>query len=419
MIEIFNTLKKSNFWDSKKVIPVGFVRTAVLKRMQPFFGTPLVKVIIGQRRVGKSYLLRQVIDMLQKSGTPARSIFYLNKELIDFDRIKTAKDLQQLIALTKKKLKITGKMVIFLDEVQEIDDWEKIVNSLSQDYRNSYELFITGSNSTLLSGELATRLSGRFVAFEVFPFSFSEYCGIKRLPKTKTSYLSYLKTGGLPELFHLAEEEQKRHYIAALKDTILLRDIVERYRIKDAPFLNELFLFLSDNIGNVFSYHSMLQYLKTHHKNISHETLSHYVHYLCQCFLIHEVPRFDLKGKSILSSNKKYYLNDLSFRRYLHSSFDPGLGKLLENAIYLHYRSLGDAVSVGTLGKKEVDFVVERGGKRTYVQVAYTLSDPKVLKRELEPLQNIRDHYEKTLISLDDVSFGNQDGIEHQLAWEL
>jgi predicted AAA+ superfamily ATPase len=419
MIEIFTVLKKYNFWDNNKKIPLGFLRKGPLEKLKPFLGNRLVKVIMGQRRVGKSYLLRQVIDLLRTSGTPAKNIFYLNKELVDFDAITTYRDLQALIAFTKKKLKIKGKMVILLDEVQEIAGWEKIVNSLSQNYKTSDELIITGSNSTMLSSELATLLSGRYVSFELFPFSYAEFREVQNLPQSKESFLSYLKTGGLPELFHLPEEEQQRHYVVSLKDTILLKDIVQRFGIKNAPLLERLFLFLSDNIGNLFSLYSILRTLQTAHEKVSHETLGHYMQYLCQCFLIHEVPRYDVKGKSIFGSSKKYYLNDLSFRRYLHSSFDPGLGKHLENAIFLHYRSEGYKVMVGSIGKQEVDFIVEKGTTKKYIQVAYSLQDSKVLKRELTPLQSIRDAYEKILISLDDTSFGNIEGISHRLAWEL
>ncbi len=419
MIEIFKSLEKYNFWAEEKTIPVGFVRTAGLQKLKPFCGTRLVKVIVGQRRVGKSYLLRQLIDLMRKQGVLPKNIFYLNKELIEFDAIKTYRDLDQLIRFTKKKLKIKGKMTILLDEVQEIEGWEKIVNSLSQDYTDDYELFITGSNSTMLSSELSTLLSGRFVSFELLPFSYEEYIAFKKIPVGKVSYLEYLQTGGLPELFHLQEEEQKRHYINSLKDTILLKDIVTRYQIKNAALLERVFLFLTDNIGNLFSQHSIVQYLSSHYEKTNHETLSNYLRFLTECFLIHEVPRFDIKGKSILSGNKKYYLNDLSFRKFLHSGFDLGLGKHLENSIYLHYRSRGYRISVGSFGKQEVDFIVEKDGVKHYLQVAYSIQDQAVLKRELEPLKNIRDSYQKTIISLDDVSFGNVEGIRHVLAWEL
>lgn len=419
MTEIFKHLEKYNFWAKKEKVPTGFLRKEALQQLQPYFGSRLIKVIIGQRRVGKSYLLRQVIDALRNQGVPPKNIFYLNKELIEFDRIKTYRDLHVLIRLTKKKLNVKGKMIIMLDEVQEIDGWEKIVNSLSQDYRHAYELFITGSNSTMLSSELSTLLSGRYVSFELLPFSYQEFIAFKNLPKGKASYLDYLQTGGLPELFHLHEEEQKRHYISSLKDTILLKDIVERYQIKDAALLERVFLFLTDNIGNLFSLHSIVKYLNTHGENTSHETLSHYLRFLTQCFLIHEIPRFDIKGKNILSASKKYYLNDLSFRRFLHSSFDAGLGKHLENSIYLYYRNQGYQLFVGSLGKKEVDFIVEKKGTKTYIQVTYSLLDPKVMKRELEPLNSIHDAYEKIIISLDDVSFGNKEGVKHLCAWEL
>lgn len=417
MLEIIKALEKYNSWGGKGVPSPGWPRKKYLEQVSPYLGNSLIKVIVGQRRVGKSYLLRQIITELIKKGVNPKSIFYLNKELVDFDPIRSYSDLQRLIKEVRKHLHVKGKMLIFLDEVQEIKEWEKVVNSLSQDPHQSYELVITGSNSTMLSSELATRLSGRYIVMEVFPFSFQEFCGFLGLPLEKKSYLSYLKSGGLPELFHLTDEETKRNYIASLRDTILLKDIVARYQIKDASLLLRLFGFLTDNIGNLFSLNSVIKAInKDYHTN--HETVSNYVEYLKTSYLFHETLRFDLKGKRILAGNKKYYLNDLSFRNYLSSSFDPGFGKHLENSIYLHYRLKGYRVYIGSLRTKEIDFVVEKGDERKYVQVAYSIANPKVMKREFTGLEDIRDSYEKLVISLDDISFGNKDGIRHYCAWD-
>jgi predicted AAA+ superfamily ATPase len=247
---------------------------------------------------------------------------------------------------------------------------------------------------------------------------FTEYTEYLGLEKNKTSYLAYLQSGGLPELFHLSEEETKRHYIASLKDTILFKDIVQRYQIKDAALLEKVFVFLADNIGGLFSLNAIVHYLTSHRHKTNHETISNYVNYLRQSYLIHEVERFDVKGKSILAGNKKYYLNDLAFRTYLSSSFDAGLGRALENSIYLYYRAQGYKIFVGTLGKQEVDFVIEKGKEKKYIQAAYSLTGPKVLERELAGLTGIRDHYEKWVLTLDDLSFGSKEGIRHGLAWE-
>ncbi len=419
MIEIFKNLEKYNLWHQKKTVPAGYKRKGYLERLKPYLGNRLVKVIIGQRRVGKSYLLRQIMGQMLEAGVKPKNIFYLNKEFVEFDVIKTHQDLQRLLTYTYNQLKVKGKRYIFLDEVQEISGWERIVNSLSQNFKEEYEVFITGSNSTMLSGELATLLSGRSLSFEVLPFSFLEFIDYLGLECNRKNYLAYLQSGGLPELFHLKEEETKRHYISSLKDTILLKDIVERFQIKDAVLLEHVFSFLVDNVGNLFSVNSIVNYLSSHRQKTNYETISSYVQYLCQCFLVHEADRFDIKGKALLSGSKKYYLNDFSFRNFLSSGFEAGLQRHLENAVYLYYRGKGYKVYVGTLDKGEVDFILEKDNEREYVQVTYALNSPKVTQREFSSLEAIKDNYPKRVISLDDVSFGNKEGIEHVLAWEL
>ncbi len=417
MIETFKRLKKYNFWDKKK-INIGFKRKIYLKRIKKYIGNNLIKVLVGQRRVGKSYLQRQIIQELVNQKVNPKNIFYLNKELVDFDCIKNYKDLFNLIKFYKKELKVRGKVYILLDEVQEIEEWEKIINSLSQDYKDKYEIFITGSNSHLLSGELATYLSGRYVTFEIWPFLFKEYLDYFKLPCNKENYLDYLKMGGLPELYKLNDQETRTHYIDSLKNTVLLKDIVERYSIKDAYLLEVVFKFLIDNIGNLFSLNSVVNYLNSQKYKTNHETVSNYVNYLKQAFLIYEVERFNIKGKNILSSSKKYYLNDLSFRNYLSSGFDYGLGKHLENSLYIYYRSLGYKIYVGLIENTEVDFILEKGKEKKYVQAAYLLNSKKVINREFNSLLKIKDAYEKSVISLDDVSFGTKEGIKHIMAWE-
>lgn len=418
MIETFEKLKKHNIWAGEK-LNLGFTRKMYTNKIVEFSGNNLVKVILGQRRVGKSYIMRQVMHALLNGGTNPKNIFYLNKELVDFDAVKNYKDLSKLIDIYKKELRIRSKVFVFLDEVQEIEGWEKIVNSLSQDHRQSYEVFISGSNSKMLSSELATYLSGRYVDFMIFPFLYDEYIEFRKIPRGKKSYLDYLKTGGLPELFNLPSEEMKEHYMSALKNTILLKDIIQRYKIKDSQMLENLFKFLTNNIGNLFSINSIVHFLNSQKIKTNHETISNYLSYILESYLFHEVERFDIKGKSILASSKKYYLNDLSFRNFLSSSFDFGLGNHLENALYIYFRAQGYRIFVGSLGKKEVDFILEKGQERKYIQIAYSVSDKKVALREFGNLEEIHDAYEKMVISMDDVSLGSKNGIGHICAWEL
>lgn len=418
MAETFKKLEKYNFWLGEP-IEAGFLRAMYLERIKKYIGNNLIKVLVGQRRVGKSYILRQLIKSLINQNVNPKNIFYLNKELVDFEEIRSSKDLKKLIDEYERRLKPKGKIYVMLDEIQEIDQWEKIVNSLSQDYKKQYEVFITGSNSHLLSGELATYLSGRSVSFEILPFIFDEYVEYFNLKKNKENYLAYLQAGGLPELYKLEDNETKRNYISSLRSTILLKDIVARFNIKDVNLLDVLFTFLTDNIGNLFSTNKIVQYLNSQKRKTNHETIANYIDYLKQSFLVYEAERYDIKGKALLSGNKKYYLNDLAFRNYLSSGFDDGAGKSLENLIYIHYRALGYKIYVGSIGREEVDFILEKGGEKKYIQVAYLLATKDVVEREFRSLEKINDSYEKYVISLDDILFGNRNGIKHVRPWEI
>jgi len=418
MIETFEKLKKYNYWNDER-INVGFLREIYLNRINKYLNNDLIKVVIGQRRTGKSYLLRQIMDQFIQCGVNRKNIFYLNKEIVDFDVIKDYKDLKELIDVYKKELNIKGKIYYFFDEIQEIEKWEKTINSIAQDYKEESEVFISGSNSHLLSSELSTFLSGRYIEFEILPFSYVEYCQFLKKESNKESFLEYLSSGGLPELFNLSDDESKRHYVQSLKDTIILKDVVGRRGIKNVVLIDNIFDFLSDNIGNLFSVNSIVKYLNEHNQKTNFETVSNYVKYLEDVFLIHGVDRYDIKGKSLLGGNKKYYLNDLSFHNYLFSTFDYGVGKSLENIIYLHYRSQGWKVHVGKIGDVEVDFVIEKQNQKKYIQVTHSLITKKVIEREFGNLEDIKDSHEKIVISMDDKSLGNKEGIEHVLAWEI
>lgn len=419
MTTLFSILKAYNFWDNP-LPDTGFERESYTLRLQPFLGNRLIKVLVGQRRSGKSYIMRQLMRQLLKNGVSSRNIFYFNKELVEFEEIADFKQLHSLIKEYELEINPIGRKHIFLDEIQLVEGWEKLVNSLSQDYTTEYEVFITGSNSRLLSGELATLLSGRYVEFEILPYAFAEYCKFITKKQDKESLLQYLKTGGLPELFNLNGDEARANYINSLKDTIILRDIVQRYKIKDAVLLEKMFRYLVNNIGNLVSLSNIEGYLKTQKVKTNYETLSNYVGYLMSTFLIHETARYNLKGKELLAGARKYYLNDLAFRNYMSAtSFEFGLGQLLENYVYLHYKSLGYTLHVGALYQKEIDFVIEKNKERKYIQVTYLLTDTAVIEREFGNLAAINDNHEKLVVSLDDVSFGNKDGIKHVRAWEL
>src|SRR3989344_6911701 len=249
MDELFTKLQTINPWNNFS-LDLGYLRSDYLKKLHSQTGNRLIKVLIGQRRTGKSFLLRQFINQLLKSGINPHNIFYLNKEYIEFDAIKTHQDLLKLIDYAQKQLQPSGKVYLLLDEIQQIKSWEKLVNALAQDPQKNYELYITGSNSRLLSSELATLLSGRYIQLDIFPFSYQEFIDYQNLPSNRQTYINYLESGGLPELFHLQSTETKRQYLMSLRDSIVLKDIVHRYKIKDIYLLEQLFNFLVNNIGN-------------------------------------------------------------------------------------------------------------------------------------------------------------------------
>ncbi len=416
---IFEKVKKYNPWTGFS-LALGYERTEYLTKITDYLGNRLVKVLVGQRRVGKSYLLRQVIHFLiSKKGILPKNIFYVNKEFTAFDEIRSASTLELLFNFYKKKLAPSGKIYLFLDEVQNIENWETFVNSYSQDFTAEYEIFITGSNSNILSGELATLLSGRYVEFEILPFSFFEFTGFKKLRIEKESFMEYLKKGGLPELYHIDKEEIQRHYIDSLKNTIILRDISGRYPIKDLALLEDIFKFLAVNIGNLTSFSSIIRYFKCNQRKTNYETISTYVGYLKDTFILHQAERFQLRGKQTLGGEYKYYLNDPAFKNYLFGFYPMDIGYNLENYVFIQLKRMGYRVSVGKLNNLEIDFVAQKPEKTLYVQVSYLLNNPKAAEREFGNLLLIKDNHEKMVVSLDDVRFSDYEGIKHIRPWEL
>ncbi|MDO4230116.1 MAG: ATP-binding protein [Capnocytophaga sp.] len=418
MLEILNAIRKYNFWEANR-IDLGYQRHSYTDKISQYVGNRLVKVLVGQRRVGKSYVLRQIAAKLISEGISAENILYINKEYMEMTTLRTAFDLEEFYQTYRKTLKPNGKVYIFVDEIQYIDEWERFVNSHSQDFAEPCELFISGSNSELLSGELATMLSGRYVEFQIFPFSYSEYCGITKQEKGAESYKKFLQTGALPELFHLPSEEMKRNYISSIKDTVMLRDIVNRYKIKDVKLLEDLFVFLVNNASNLISITNIINYFASKKRKTNYETLSSYINYLETSFLVHRTERYNIKGKDVISGNNKFYMNDLAYRNYLYSGFGYGLGYSLENAVYISLKRLGYQVYVGAIKDNEVDFVALKGDQKVYVQATLQLADNQVIEREYRSLKLIDDNFKKYVISLDDYKIPTNEGIKHLSAWNL
>ncbi|HOX73874.1 MAG TPA: ATP-binding protein [Bacteroidales bacterium] len=419
MENIFEEIRRYNLWDGEN-LNTGFIRTYYLELISGLTGNKLIKVLVGQRRSGKSYVLRQLINLLitQKKVRPG-NIFYVNKEYSAFDDIKSSSDLEALFKFYIDTIKPSGKIYIFLDEVQNIEKWESFVNSYSQDFTREYELFLTGSNSRLLSGELATLLSGRYVEFEIFPFSYFETADLSKQKPSRESFINYITTGGLPELVNISNDESQRYYVESLKNTIILRDIVERHNIKDPTLLEDIFKFMVVNIGNLTSINSIIKYFKSRQKKTNYETLSSYAEYITDTFIMHKAERFNLRGKQILGGECKYYLNDLAFKNYLFGFSPADMGYNLENYVFNQLRRLGYIVNVGVMNNFEIDFVAKKPEKTLYVQVSYLLSSPEVVEREFGNLLRIKDNHEKIVVSLDEVKFSDYQGIKHVHPWEL
>lgn len=416
---MLDQIRKYNLWDGN-VPELGFLRTNYTDKIQSATGNRLVKVIIGQRRAGKSFVLRQLAKRLMDDGVPAQNILYINKEYIEFGDVKTADDLQLLYQEYRSVLQPNGKVYLFIDEVQHVLQWEQFVNSHSQDFAEPQEIFISGSNSDLLSGELATLLSGRYVEFEILPYSFQEYATMEDLPINRENYFHFLQMGMLPELFYLHTEDMRRNYVAAVKDTVMLRDIVRRYNVKDPQLLEDLFRYLVNNAGRLTSISNIVNYFQSLGRKTNYETLSSYASYLGKAFLMHKAERFHIAGKEIMTGNAKYYSNDLAYYNYLYRGFAYGFGNLLENAIYLDLRRNGWQPYVGVQGTSEVDFVAIKGEQKIYVQVCWEMaSNEETAQREYAPLLKISDQYRKVVISLDEIRFPNNNGIEHLFPWEL
>lgn len=418
MDELLQAIERFNFWNNPE-FKSGFSRLFYLDKIRKYQNNSLVKVLVGQRRSGKSYILRQIAEQLIRSGVSPKNILFINKEFLEFDAIQDYKDLDQLIRHYKAKLKPKGKVYLFIDEIQNIRQWERLVNSYSQDYTESSELFISGSNSKMLSGELSSLLSGRYISFEIFPFCYAEYLGVLNLERGKASFIEYLQTGGLPELFHLPDEESKRHYVSAIKDTVLLRDIIQRQAIKDPKLLEDLFIYLINTSSNLLSINNIANYFKSQGRKTSFDTISNYIGFIEDSFLVHHSERFDIRGKETIAGNAKYYSNDQAYRNYLFGGYGHGSGYQLENIIFIELKRQGFQVYTGVLPQKEVDFVAQRAERVLYVQCAYLLADEAKIKREYSALNAISDHYEKWVLSLDDISFPVQNGIRHVQAWQF
>lgn len=376
--------------------------------------TSLIKVLIWQRRVWKSYIMKQIIDFLIKSKhINKKNIIYINFE-VEFLKYQSISDLDNYIKAYVQTQKIDSRVYLFFDEIQELSWWEKLINSYRAQDNFDVDIFITGSNANLLSSDLSTYLAGRYVNFEIFPFSYSEYLWYFWLSSSKENFLNYAHNTGISEVYKLTDEESKLNFLKSLKDSIILKDIVKRHNIKDIDLLEKLFFYLAGNIGNLFSLNSLVRKLKGLNIESNTNTLWNYVHFLEKTYIFHSVSRYDLKWKKILEWEKKYYLNDLAFNNYFTSTYDIWWWKKLENIVYNHLKQNGYNIYVWNIWDLEIDFIAEKGNEKLYIQVAYLISDEKVFEREFWNLLQIKDNYPKYVLSLDEILVKNHHWIIHQ-----
>lgn len=377
---------------------------------------PVVKVITGMRRCGKSVILALTKEEIQRRGVPEKQIFSVSFESMQFEELKDYKALYQAISTAAKAA--GGKLYLFIDEVQEVESWEQVINSIRVDY--DCDIYITGSNARLLSGELATLLSGRYVEIRIYPLSFSEYLAFAQTNTDEARlsqeqhFSNYLRYGGLPGIHEMKwEETVLLRYLTDIFNSVLLKDVVKRNNIRDIELLERVVLYLMDNIGNTFSAKTISDFLKNQGRRLSTETVYTYIAALENAFLIHKVPRFDIKGKRLLETQEKYFVSDLGLRHATMGYRDNDIGGMLENIVFLELVRRGWKVNIGKQGSCEVDFIATETSERLYVQVCYVLTDENT-QREFEPLEAIEDNYEKIVVSTDSLMSFNRNGIRQR-----
>ena len=383
-------------------------------RVMAWMGRPVIKVLSGIRRSGKSSILLRCKERLAAQGVPDFAILHINMELLVNERFR---DIYLLNAEVHDAfIKNGGKVYLFLDEVQEIPGWEKLVGSLLAE--DVADLTVTGSNAHLLAGELATLLSGRYVEFPVYPLSFREYCNFFSLMLGREAFLKFLQSGGFPGLAALDEKEEARmQYLEALLDSIVLRDVVSRHKLRDVDLLRRILLFVADSVGSPVSARSLAGFLKSQRRSASVESIYNYLDHLAEAFVVDQAPVYDLRGKKLLETGGKIYFTDLGLRHALLGYRSSDIGRYLENIVYLDLKQRGWEVSVGRLGEWEVDFVAQRGAEKCYIQVAYLTPDKETLDRELRALRDIPDNYPKYLVTMDEIPPSSEEGI-HRMSIE-
>ncbi len=372
------------------------------EKIRPHIGKPIIKILTGQRRIGKSYILLQLMDIIRNLDPPGQ-IIYINKELKEFSKIQTDSDLYQHIA---SQLKKDEKNYVFIDEIQEIPEFQHTLRSLLAE--GSCDLYCTGSNANMLSGELATHLAGRYLEFPIHSLSYKEFLHFHQLPDSNETLQKYMRIGGMPYLIHLnADEQLSFEYLQNLYSTILLKDVIARRQVRNIDFMERLVEYIADNVGSLFSSSNIAKYLKSQRQQVPTQLVIDYSVALTQAYFIHKVQRIDIQGLKIFEIGEKYYFEDLGIRNAIRG-INPlaEIQKWMENLVYLQLIREGFKVYVGKTDQLEIDFVGQRLQQRIYVQVCFRLEGENTRKREVASLQKTGDNFPKYIVTLDDYAVG-------------
>ena len=389
-------------------------RELYMKRIRPFIGTDLVKVMTGIRRCGKSVMLDLIKEELKELGISAAQFITFNFEDLRNANFCTASSLHDEVI--RRASEISGKVYLFFDEIQEVTDWEKCINSLRIEM--DCDIYITGSNAQLLSGELATVLGGRYVEFTIYPFSYAEFMDLYKdiFPDASDSavFQKYLTLGGMPYLANLRyAEEPSKQYLTDVYNSVVLNDVVKRNKIRDVDLLTRIVTYVIGNIGTTFAATSIAKFLKSERRTVATDTVLNYIQYCISAYLFYQVKRQDIQGKQILSTNEKYYMADHGLREAVFGGNMRDINLILENIIYMESLRRGYTITVGKSGTKEIDFICQKQDQKVYIQVTYLLASEETIQREFGIYDSIHDNFPKYVVSMDELDF-SRNGIKHR-----
>ena len=390
-------------------------RLDYLQEVSPFIGKPFIKVLSGVRRCGKSSILSLLRDEFIAQGAEAAHIIFINFESFAFAALRTAEDLYRYIV---ERVQSKQRVYLLFDEIQEVEGWEKCINSCLVDF--DADIYITGSNARLLSSELATYLAGRYIEIPIYTLSFAEYlqfqaCYFPQRNMTQRDVFStYLRKGGFP-VIHTADYGDQEAYkiVSDIYASVLLRDTIQRFNIRDIELLERVVKYTFDNIGNSFSGKNVADYFKNQKRKLDVNTIYNYLNALEAAFVLYRTSRYDIKGKELLKTQEKFYLSDVSLLYAILGYTDQKISGILENIVFLELKRRRYNVYIGKLGTKEIDFIAEKQGAKLYIQVAYKLESQETVNREFSPLLKIRDQYPKFVVTMDEFWQENVGGVRH------